>query len=138
MQPQPNIHNGSPMLTFLLKSVLRKPTLVAQQLETYGQIAIAELSVESTRLKRWFIRSAIAAVLGAIGVILAGIAVMLWAVEYNRVALLWIVPLAFFFMAWILKLTAGPAQELQLPILRQQFAEDKALFDTPRVPLRND
>jgi hypothetical protein len=110
------------------QALLRKPALVARQVETYGQIAIEELSVESTRLKQWMARTIAAALLAAVGVMLAGVAVLLWAVEHNRVALLWIVPAAFLLVAWVLKAFAGPAQGLKFPVLRQQLAEDRALF----------
>jgi uncharacterized membrane protein YqjE len=57
-----------------------RPHLVLEHVEAYGDLAAAELELVSTAWKRTALLSAIAAFTMVLGLVFAGVAIMLWAV----------------------------------------------------------
>ena len=82
----------------LLHLLTTQPQLLGEHAQAYGELVSAEVSAAATQWKRRLLLWALAGVLGAVSLTLAGVALMLWAVMQpgqtaNALWALWLVPL---------------------------------------------
>ena len=119
------------MLHPLLHLLATQPQLLAGHVEAYAELAAAEFGAASTVWKRRAMFNA--AALGCLGVaaVLAGVALMLWAVVPSPEAawVLLVVPLLPLAMAAIcLMLARAPAKAGGFEALRQQIQADMLML----------
>jgi peptidoglycan/LPS O-acetylase OafA/YrhL len=121
------------MLHPMLKIVASRPELLAEHLAAYGQLVAVQAQTAAGQLRRRALLGTVAALAAALGVGLAGVALLLVAaVPLQAMPLPWlllVVPLV------PLVLAAGCAMQLRgqgevstLDPLREQFAADTALL----------
>ncbi len=121
------------MLHPLLHLVATQPQLLADHAEAYAELAAEELGDFSATWKRRTLLNAVALCFGAAAVVLAGVAVMLWAViPAEQMQAPWVLiaaPLVPLAVAIVCLLTArrGDAGHA-FDNLRRQVKEDMALL----------
>ena len=121
------------MLHTLIRLVVSRPQLLSDHAEAYVALFSQETSGVVARFKRQALLGGIGIVLGTLGLFLAGVALLLWAVTPDsalRVAwLLWAVPLApLLISAVCLGLSRQGASTAGFAAIRQQLAADAAML----------
>ncbi len=117
----------------LLHLIVRDPHLLADHAGAYAELIGEEIGVASAQWKRKAALSAVALAAGAVGVVLAGVALLLWAAvpaeSMNAPWALVVVPLVPIVLAIgcvvSARSNAGPKAFEQV---RRQLQEDAAMF----------
>lgn len=113
------------MIPSLIRLALREPGLLAEHAAGYSLLAREELRAWQRAVRRrarWWL---VTALLGLVALMLAGVALMLWAVTAQAHWLLWVVPAV---PALLALLSAG--QAASLPPSDQDFQRLWAQLDT--------
>lgn len=117
------------MIHPFLHLIATRPHLLFEHAEAYSELAAAELKVVSNGWKRTAVLGAIAAAMLCLGVVFAGIALMLWAV----------VPLAQMQVPWLLLAVPLVPLVVGLACLVAMSRDSRAApFDNLRRQLRAD
>lgn len=109
------------------------PTVLTDHAEAYASLAAQEFGSAASQWRTRALKTGIALGCAAAAAVLAGVAVMLWAVtppaDLRAPWALWVAPgLPALVAAWCwLSAQAHPA-ETAFAVLRQQFSEDMALL----------
>jgi hypothetical protein len=117
----------------LLHLIVREPNLLADHAGAYAELLGEEIGVASVQWKRKALLSAVALCSAGVGAVLAGVALMLWAVippeNLNAPWALIVAPLVPLGLAagcWVASQNdTGPRAFEQM---RRQLAEDAAMF----------
>jgi hypothetical protein len=117
----------------LLHLVIREPNLLAEHAGAYAELLGEEIGTASAQWKRKTLLSAVALCCGGVGAVLAGVALMLWAVvppeSMNAPWALMVAPLVPIGLAvgcWVsAQNNPGPRAFEQM---RRQLREDAAMF----------
>lgn len=117
----------------LLHLIVSEPELLAEHAEAYAELAAAEIDSASATLKRRALMGALALASGGVGIVLAGIAIMLWAVtpevEIRAPWVLWATPLVPLLAAVLCGLSARNKDALPaFHNFREQLKADIAML----------
>lgn len=121
------------MIHPLLKLMAAHPTVLTDHVEAYASLAAQELSAVATQWQVRAVKTGVALCCAAAAAVLAGVAVMLWAVtpaaDLHAPWALWVAPGLPALVAvgcWIsAKASAGDAA---FAVLRRQVSEDMAML----------
>lgn len=123
----------------LLDLLLARPQLLADHAQAYGELFTDEMGQARGALQRWFIWQSLALCALLMAGILAGVAVMLWAMlPGNPPQALWILlvtPVAPFAVAlgcWLIARRSRSPKAFAL--LREQISLDMAMLRLARAP----
>ncbi len=117
----------------LFHLIATRPQLLLEHVESYAELVGAEMGIVTTSWKRSIILYAVALCLLVVGVALAGVALMLWAVlPEEMMSAPWVliaVPVPLLVIAVICLLYARTSTEARaFDNLRRQVSEDMALL----------
>lgn len=117
----------------LLHLIVKQPQLLSEHAEAYVELFGEELGMATTQWKRRATLSAIGAFSASVGIVLAGVALMLWAVvpadTMNSPWALLVVPLVPVAAAVACFVMARQRPETQaFDNMRRQLREDVAMF----------
>jgi hypothetical protein len=82
------------MLVRMLHAVRVQPELFMEHLENYGELAAADLRTDGVRLRRIVFAALVSVAMFVVFLVLAGVAVLLWAAHQQLYWVLWAVPFA--------------------------------------------
>jgi uncharacterized membrane protein YqjE len=117
----------------LLNLVVREPQLFADHAQAYAELAAADMQALFTACKRQAQLRAVALCCFGVAVVLAGVALMLWAITpvlpEQALWVLYGVPLApLLLAAWCLRASLQAPAEEPFKRLREELRADRALF----------
>lgn len=117
------------MIHPLLQLVMTRPHLLAEHAQAYAELVAAEVGAVSTRWKRRVVLGVVALCCLVVGMALAGVACMLWAV----------VPLAQMPAPWVLIVAPlVPLVGAAGCLLAARRGDDEGAFDILRLQLKDD
>lgn len=123
----------------LLDVLLARPQLLVDHAQAYGELFTEELDQARVALQRWVMWQSLALCALLMAGILAGVAVMLWAMlPGNPPQALWVllftpmVPLACAVGCWLVARRSGSPRAFAL--LREQISLDMAMLRAARAP----
>ena len=121
------------MMHPLLHLIATRPQMLADHAEAYAELVTSELGAVSATWKRRAVLSAVALCCVGVAAVLAGVAVMLWAVipqaSMQAPWALLVAPLVPLGMAVICGLMARPASDVgPFDNVRQQLQADMVMF----------
>ncbi len=124
----------------LFSLVTKQPQLLAAHADAYSDLIVHEVNAVSGAWRNVLLYSMLSMLLGTVGGVLTGVALMLWAVMPLAQApmgwLLWATPLAPLVLALACAQTAkSNARAFAFADLRQQFKADMSMLsDTRKMP----
>lgn len=121
------------MIHPVFRLLVSEPQLLAEHVEAYSELVAAEVGAVTTQWKRRALLHGLSAGLGLMGLLFAGVAIMLWAAvpidSMNHPWALFAVPAIPLVMAvWAHFAARAPVAEHGTQTLREQFAADAAML----------
>ncbi len=121
------------MIHPLFKLMAAHPTVLTDHVEAYASLAAQELGTAATQLRQRALKTGLALCCVAASAVLAGVAVMLWAVtptaDLHTPWALWVAPgLPALVAVWCWMSAQATTDEAAFAVLRRQVSEDMALL----------
>ena len=124
------------MLHPLFHLIATQPQLLGDHAQAYGELISAELATQAAALKRRTLYGALALCFLGVGIVLAGVALMLWAtlVQAPAQTTVWVlvlvpaVPMVLALACYLMTRTRGTADDIAFAELRRQVQADMALL----------
>lgn len=120
------------MIHPLFKLMAAHPTVLTDHVEAYASLAAQEFGTAAMQLRSRALKAGIALGCAAASAVLAGVALMLWAVtpaaDLHAPWALWVAPGLPALVALGCWLPAQDQPEAAFTVLRQQFSQDMALL----------
>jgi len=121
------------MIHPLFRLLVSQPQLLAEHVEAYSELVAAEIGAVTAQWKRRALLQGLSAAMGILGLLFAGVALMLWAAipagTMSHPWALWAVPaIPLVMAAWAQLAARAPLEVHGARRIREQLAADAAML----------
>lgn len=117
------------MIAYLLKLLSRHDDVLLEQVESYLLLTSIELKQYRNQLISRIVSAIVCLLLVTCAVIVAGVGVLLWAVEHQQWWMVWLLPSLLIFAAFLLRwVTTSTQSNPAFDLVKSQIRQDISLL----------